>query len=53
MIVTIKTQGLQSMEQIRAFLKAPTPSTSTCQPAEARYDWIGIADELRRLPWQG
>ena len=47
MIVTLKTQGLQSMEQIRAFLEGTQPLDFDVPGREALYDWI--ASELRRL----
>lgn len=47
MIVTLKTQGLQSLEHIRAFLEG-TESLGFQAPAwEGTYEWL--AEELRRL----
>ena len=47
MIVTLKTQGLQSMEQIRAFLEGTHPLDFDVPSREDLYDWI--AGELRRF----
>jgi len=47
MIVTIKTQGLQTMEQIRAFLEGTQPLGFEAPAREDLYDWL--TDELRRL----
>ena len=47
MIVTIKTQGLQTMGQIRAFLEGTHPLDFDVPAREALYEWI--AGELRRL----
>ena len=47
MIVTLKTQGLQSMEQIRAFLEGTQPLDFDAPDRKARYHWI--SGELRRL----
>ena len=43
----LKTQGLQTMEQIRAFLEGTHPLDFDVPAREALYDWI--AGELRRL----
>ncbi len=45
--MTIKTQGLQTMEQIRAFLEGTHPLDFDVPAREALYEWI--AGELRRL----
>lgn len=43
----LKTQGLQSLEQVRAFLEGAHPLGFEAPAREAAYDWI--AGELRRL----
>lgn len=43
----LKTQGLQSMEQVRAFLEGSQPLGFEAPAREAVYDWM--AGELRRL----
>jgi hypothetical protein len=47
MIVTLKTKGLQSMEQIRAFLEGAQPLGFDVPVRDAAYDWITA--ELRRF----
>jgi hypothetical protein len=47
MIVMLKTQGLQSLEQIRAFLEGSQPLGIEVPAREAAYDWM--AAELRRF----
>jgi hypothetical protein len=47
MIVTLKTQGLQTLEQVRAFLEGSQPLDFVAPAREAAYGWI--AAELRRL----
>jgi len=47
MIVTIKTQGLQTMEQIRAFLEGTRPLGFEAPAREDLYVWL--TGELRRL----
>ena len=47
MIVTLKTQGLQSLEQICAFLEGTQPLGFEAPSREAAYEWI--AAELRRF----
>ncbi len=47
MIVTLKTQGLQTMEQIRAFLEGAQALDFDPPARDALYEWI--ADELRRF----
>ena len=47
MIATLKTQGLQSREEIHAFLEGAYPLDFDAPGREALYDWI--ASELRRL----
>lgn len=43
----LKTQGLQSLEQIHAFLEGSRPLGFEAPGREAAYAWI--ADELRRF----
>lgn len=43
----LKTQGLQSLEQVRAFLEGAQPLGFEAPAREAAYEWI--ATELRRL----
>ncbi|AGA88938.1 integrase family protein [Thioflavicoccus mobilis 8321] len=45
----LKTQGLQRLEQIRAFLEGSQPLGFTAPARDAVYDWI--AGELRRLQY--
>ena len=47
MVVTLKTQGLQSMEQVRALLEGAHPLDFDAPGREALNDWI--TGELRRL----
>lgn len=47
MIVTLKTQGLQTLEQVRAFLDGSQPLDFAAPTREAAYGWIG--GERRRL----
>jgi len=47
MIVTLKTQGLQTLEQVGAFLEGSQPLGFDAPARETAYAWI--ADELRRL----
>lgn len=47
MIVTLKTQGLQTLEQIRAFLEGSQPLGFDAPTREVAYEWI--TSELRRL----
>ncbi|EQD59063.1 integrase, catalytic region [mine drainage metagenome] len=47
MIVTLKTHGLPSLEQIRAFLEGPHPLDCEAPSRVTAYDWI--AAELRRF----
>jgi len=47
MIVTLKTQGLQTLEQIRAFLEGTEALNFDAPARESAYDWI--AAELRRF----
>ena len=47
MIVTLKTQGLQTLEHIHAFLEGAQSLGFAAPAREAAYDWI--ASELRRL----
>lgn len=47
MIVTLKTQELQTLEYIRAFLEGSQPLSFEAPQREAAYDWI--ASELRRF----
>lgn len=49
MIVTLKTQGLQTLEQVRAFLEGAQSLGFTAPAREAAYDWI--ACELRRFQY--
>ncbi len=49
MIVTLKTQGLQSLEQVRAFLEGTQPLGFTAPDRGAAYEWI--AAELRRFAY--
>lgn len=49
MIVTLKTQGLQTLEQVRAFLEGTQFLGFTVSAREAAYDWI--AAELRRFKY--
>lgn len=49
MIVTLKTQGLQTLEEIRAFLEGAQPLGFEAPAREAAYEWIGA--ELRRLAY--
>jgi hypothetical protein len=49
MIVTLKTQGLQSLEQVRAFLEGAQPLGFAAPGREAAYEWI--AAELRRFAY--
>ena len=50
MIVTLKTQGLQTLEQIRAFVEGSQPLDFAAPSRESAYDWIG--GELRRLGYR-
>ena len=45
----LKTQGLQSLEQVRAFLEGAQSLGFTAPARESAYEWI--ADELRRLKY--
>ena len=47
MIVTLKTQGLQTLDQIRAFLEGSQPLGFETPAREEAYGWI--ASELRRF----
>ncbi|RCN57173.1 DDE-type integrase/transposase/recombinase [Acidiferrobacter thiooxydans] len=47
MIVTLKTQGLQTLEHIRAFLEGTQPLGFEAPAREVTYEWI--VAELRRL----
>jgi len=47
MIVTLKTQGLQTLEQIHAFLEGTQPLGFEALQREAAYDFI--AQQLRRV----
>ena len=47
MIVTLKTQGLQTLEQIRAFLEGAQALDFEAPNHQAVYSWI--AAELRRF----
>jgi len=47
MIVMLKTQGLQTLEQVRAFLEGSQPLGFEVPAREAAYEWI--TGELRRL----
>lgn len=47
MIVTLKTPGLQGLEQVRAFLEGTQPLGFAAPSREAAYEWI--AAELRRF----
>jgi transposase InsO family protein len=49
MIVTLKTQGLQTPEQVRAFLEGSQTLDFEVPTREVAYDWI--AAELRRLKY--
>ena len=49
MIVTLKTQGLQTLEQVRAFLEGSRSLDFEVLTREAAYDWISA--ELRRLKY--
>ena len=49
MIVALKTQGLQSLEQVRAFLEGTQPLDFTAPSREAAYEWI--AAEPRRFAY--
>jgi transposase InsO family protein len=49
MIVTLKTQGLQTLEQVRAFLEGSQTLDFEVPTREVAYDWI--AAELRRLKY--
>lgn len=49
MIVSLKTQGLQTLEQIRAFLEGSHPLDFEAPAREDAYEWI--AAELRRLKY--
>ena len=46
MIVTLKTQGLQTLEQVRAFLEGAQPLGFGAPTRDAAYDWIS-AELLR------
>lgn len=45
--MTLKTRGLQTLEQVRAFLEGSQPIDFAAPTREAAYGWIG--GELRRL----
>jgi hypothetical protein len=47
MIVMLKTQGLQTLEQVRAFLEGAQPLGFDAPTRDVAYDWI--TDELRRF----
>ena len=47
--MTLKTQGLQSLEQVRAFLEGAQPLGFAAPSREAAYEWI--ATELRRFAY--
>ena len=47
MIVTLKTQGRQTLEHIRAFLEGNQPLAFEAPSRDTAYDWI--ASELRRF----
>jgi hypothetical protein len=49
MIVTLKTQALQTLEQIQTFLEGSQTLDFRAPSREAAYDWI--AAELRRLKY--
>lgn len=49
MIVTLKTQGLQTLEQVRAFLEGAQALSFEAPAREAAYEWIST--ELRRLKY--
>lgn len=49
MIVTLKTQGLQTLEHVRAFLEGSQPLGITTPAREVAYDWI--TRELRRFQY--
>ena len=49
MIVTLKTQGLQTLEQVRTFLEGSGSLDFEVPTREAAYDWITA--ELRRLKY--
>lgn len=49
MIVTLKTQGLQTLEHIRAFLEGTQPLGFEAPAREVTYEWI--VAELRRLKY--
>jgi hypothetical protein len=51
MIVALESQGLQTLEQVRAFLEGPHPLDFEAQVREAPYHWIGT--ELHRLRYTG
>ena len=51
MIVTLKTQGLQTLEQVRAFLDGAQALGFEAPARESAYDWI--AAELRRFRYAG
>ena len=50
MIVTLKTQGLQTLEQIQAFLEGAQPLGFDAPTRENAYTWI--SDELRRFQYK-
>ena len=47
MIVTLHTQGLQTLAQVRAFVSGVDPISFTLEDRHAAYDWM--ADTLRQL----
>ncbi len=49
--MTLKTQGLQSLEQVRAFLEGAQPPGFAAPGWGAAYKWI--AAELRRFAYLG
>ena len=49
MIVTLKTQGLQTLDQIRAFVEGAQGLDFAAPAREEAYDWI--TSELRRFQY--
>jgi hypothetical protein len=49
MIVTLHTQGLQTLAQIRAFVEGNEPVSFTLTDRHAAYDWM--ADTLRHFSY--
>ena len=45
--MTLKTQGLQSLEQIRIFLEGAQPLGFTAPSREAAYEWSSGSEYLK------